>query len=253
MKHKRLAVLTVLILFISIGAYIIYTNTYKEEFNYVAIGDSLAAGRNSYGAYDYGYTDYIRDYLKQKDKLSSYVNYAVSGYSTDDVINDINYNRTIEVDGKDVGLKRALRESDLVTISIGANDLLKNVNFSSVSSLLSDRNNTLKIIDETFEKIKEVLSLVRQYAKGDIIVVGYYNPVPNLTKYKKSIDDIVDYSNKQYQKICNIGETYYIEISDVMRENSDYLPNPLDIHPNIQGYQAISSEIIKIIDKEVLK
>ena len=253
MKHKRLAVLAGLILFISISAFIIYSNTYKEEINYVALGDSLAVGRNSYGAYDYGYADYVRDYLKQNDKLSSYANYAVSGYSTENIINDINYNRTIEVDGIEVGLKRALRESDLVTISIGANDLLKNINISSVSSLLSDRNGTRKIVDETFEKIKDVLSLVRQYAKGYIIVVGYYNPIPSITKYKKSIDDIVDYSNKQYQQLCNTSEIYYAEISNVIESNSDYLPNPRDIHPNSRGYRAIGAEIIKIVDKEILK
>jgi lysophospholipase L1-like esterase len=246
-------VLVGLILFVSIGVFIIYSSTYKEEFNYVALGDSLAAGRNSYGGYDYGYADYVRDYLEQKDKLSSYANYAVSGYSTDNVINDINHNRIIEVEGKDIGLKRALRESDLVTISIGVNDILKNVNISSIASLLSDRSNTIRMVDKTFEKIKDVLSSVRQYAKGDIIVIGYYNPFPGLTEYKKNIDYIVDYSDKQYQKICNANETHYATISNVIGKNSDYLPNPLDIHPNIQGYKAISNTIIKIIDKEMLK
>ena len=133
MKHKRLIILVGLILFVGIGAFLIYSNTYKEEFNYVALGDSLAAGRNSYGVDDYGYADYVRDYLKQNDKLSSYANYAVSGYSTINIINDINYNRTIEVEETEIGLKRALRESDLVTISIGANDILQNINISSIS------------------------------------------------------------------------------------------------------------------------
>jgi len=253
MKHKRLVVLIGLILFVSIGAFIIYKTTYKEQFNYVSLGDSLTAGRNSYGGYDYGYTDYVRDYLEQNDKLDSYVNYAVSGYSTDDVINDINHNRIIEVDGIEIGLKRALRESDLVTISIGVNDILKKLNISSLSTWLSDRSSTTRIIDETFEKIKDVISLVRQYAKGDIIVVGYYNPLPELTKYKKNIDYLVDYSDNQYQKICNNSEIYYADISHVIESNSDYLPNPLDIHPNTQGYKAISEEIIKIIEEKILK
>ena len=253
MKHKRLVVLIGLILFVSISAFFIYHNTYKEEFNYVVLGDSLAAGRNSYGGYDYGYADYVRAYLQQNDKLSGYANYAVSGYSTENVINDINHNRIIEIDGVEMGLKRALRESDLVTISIGVNDILKNVTISSLSGLLSDRSNTTRMIDETFEKIKDVLSLVRQYAKGDIIVVGYYNPLPGLTKYKTSIDDIVDYADKKYQNLCNVDDTYYVDISTVMESNPDYLPNPLDIHPNTQGYKAISEEIIKIVDKEILK
>lgn len=76
MKKKRLLVMLVVLFVVSIGVLSIYKITYEEEFNYVVLGDSLAAGRNPYGVEDYGYTDYVRDYLHQEKKLKSYVSYA---------------------------------------------------------------------------------------------------------------------------------------------------------------------------------
>ena len=59
MTKKKILVLLGIALFVSVGVFIIYKRTYKEEFNYVVLGDSLSAGRNPYGTDDYGYTDYV--------------------------------------------------------------------------------------------------------------------------------------------------------------------------------------------------
>ncbi|MBQ7137188.1 MAG: SGNH/GDSL hydrolase family protein [Bacilli bacterium] len=252
MKHKKMIVLVLLILFVSIGVFSIYTGTYEEKFNYVALGDSLASGRNPYGVDDYGYTDYIKDYLNSKGKLNNYDNYAVSGYLVSNIIDDINYNRVLEKEDA-VGLKRVLRESDLVTISVGANDLLEGINLSNFATLFSDRDMTINKVDNIIENVENLLVLVKQYAKGDILVIGYYNPFPGLTKYKSQIDDVVMYADNRYNNLCNELDIHYVKISDVIGNNSEFLPNPLDIHPNKQGYAAISKKIIDIIDQEVLK
>ncbi len=251
MKKKKLLMLLLGLLVVSIGIFSIYRNTYKEEYNYVALGDSLAAGRNPYGVDDYGYTDYIRDYLKNENKLKNYVSYAVSGYTTSDVIDDINYNKIINVDDKNVGIKKTLRESDLVTISIGANDFLQNINISSIPSSLSDMETMKNTLDNIFSDIEDLLRLIKQYAKGDIIVIGYYNPLPSLEKYKESIDQVIDYIDVKYKELCDNNNVYYVEISDDFESNLDCLPNPLDIHPNKEGYEIISKEVIKVIKERV--
>lgn len=251
MKKKKLLVLLVGFIIISIGTFIIYQNTYKEEISYVAIGDSLAAGRNPYGVDDYGYTDYVRDYLKKENKLKNYISYAVSGYTTDDVIEDITYNKIVTVDNKNIGIKKALRESDLVTISIGANDFLKNINLSRLPSSLSDIETIKNNLDGILSDINNLIKIVKQYAKGDIIVIGYYNPLPNLEKYRNNIDKVIDYIDIKYKEICKNNDVYYIEISDDISKNNDCLPNPLDIHPSKEGYKIISKEIIKVIKEKV--
>lgn len=253
MKHKRLFILFFLLAFISIGTFSIYKTAYKQELNYVALGDSVAAGRNPYGVDDYGYTDYVRDYLKANKKLSSYVSYAVSGYTTLDVANDINLNKSIKVNGSLVNIRKALRESNLVTISIGANDFMHNINLSSLPSVLSDTDAAIKQVDETIEKVNELLSLIKKYAKGHILVIGYYNPLPRIERYKDNINKIVQYADKMYDSICVKSGVIYVKVSDIISKDDDYLPNPLDIHPSKEGYLVISDEIIKYLKTNVLK
>ena len=182
MRKKRLRYMLVVLLIISVCIFCIYRGTYREEFNYVALGDSLAAGRNPYGVDDYGYTEYVKDYLKKEGKLESYISYAVSGYTTNDVTNDISYNRIVDSNNKKVGIKKALRESDLVTVSIGANDFLQGINLSNIPNNLLDTETFKLKLERIFEDIDDLLKLIKQYAKGDVLVIGYYNPFPNLEK-----------------------------------------------------------------------
>jgi len=210
MNKKKIMFLVILSIVVSTFIYFIYNMSYKEEFNYVALGDSLAAGRNPYGIDDYGYTDYVKDYLKNKDKLASFVSYAQSGYTIEDIFNDINLNKSVIIDNKHIGIKKALRESDIVTLSIGANDLLKQINLMDLSKTLGDEGRIKNYIDDILIKANSLLKSIKQYAKGKIIVVGYYNPVPQLEDYKKDIDNIISYIYKEYQKKSKSNDIYYV-------------------------------------------
>ncbi len=253
MRRKKILILLSIIAFVCVGIFIIYKFTYHESFNYVALGDSVAAGRNPYGVDDYGYTDYVKDFLNTNHNLKSYVNYAVSGYKTKDILEDINYNRKIEINGKEENIRKSLRESDLVTISIGANDFLENINLSNIGNLLLNKQSILDKIDKVFDNIDQLLIMIKKYAKNDIIIVGYYNPLPMLTKYKDFINEIIDYSDNKYLELCNKHKIIFVKVSDIIGSNNDCLPNPLDIHPNKKGYELISKEIIAALEKKVFK
>lgn len=253
MTKKKILVLLGIALFVSVGVFIIYKRTYKEEFNYVVLGDSLSAGRNPYGTDDYGYTDYVRDYLKKENKLGSYLSYAVSGYAIDDVKNDINLNRSIIINNKNQNIRKVLREADIVTITIGANDLLKGINISSVPQLASNKASLVQKIDDIMIKLDALFELIKRYAKGKIIVVGYYNPLPHLEKYKNDIDEIVAYVDEKYESLCSKYSIYYVKTSEAISKNNDYLPNPLDIHLSKEGYKTIGKSVISLINKEIFK
>ena len=60
MKYKKL-IISILV-FLSI--FLIYVFANDKRMNYIALGDSLAAGQNPYGQISYGYADYISNYLK---------------------------------------------------------------------------------------------------------------------------------------------------------------------------------------------
>lgn len=236
-----------------LSIFIIYKLTFKDEINYVALGDSVAVGVNPYGEKVYGYPDYTKDYLQDLEKLGYFTKgFSKKGQKIDDLIEDINNNKTIIENGKHYNIKNRLRESNLVTLSIGANDFIDGITLDSIIDKLDATASQKKRIDEISVRFEELLKVIKLYAKGDIIVIGYYNPFPYLTSYKTEINDLVEYSNKKFQQICGKNNVYFVKISNSFDDRTDYLPNPFDIHPTVLGYNEIFKQIKKVIDDNIL-
>jgi len=229
-KHYKLLFMILILAFV----FSIYRLFPKQKLNYIALGDSVAEGRNPYGETGFGYTDFFYEKLNQEGKIKDYKKkYSHSGYTTTDVINDI-------IRSGDI--KRDLRESDLVTISIGANDFLdsldlKNVNFDNID--LYRKN-----IESIFPNIENCIKEVRKYAKNKIYIVGYYNPLPFLYKLgNEKIDMLFNYIDREYQKIADKYDCIYISNYELFKNHPEYLPNPMDIHPNLKGYEAMAKAL----------
>jgi lysophospholipase L1-like esterase len=228
--------------------------TVDNKVYYLALGDSLAAGQNPYKGISYGYTDYVSDYLRSKNKLSFYTKkFAVSGYRTTDLINDINQNKYVIIDNKKVTIKHALTKADVITLSIGANDLFYKLGITNIDLTYYNTANLNKYVDEVILDIEKLIVLIKKYCKEDIILVGYYNPLWSMRKiYAKDLDHVFVYANEQLKQISKKYNLYFADIHKLFEQNIEFLPNPLDIHPSNEGYSAISKEIVKIIDEKVL-
>ena len=231
-KYSKYIVMLLIVISI-FGIYYFFKN---DKLNYIALGDSLAEGMNPYGEVGYSYTNYFADYLKDNNKLSYYTNkYTKSGYTSSDLIKEIETNNL---------LKKDLRESDLVTVSIGANDFLNSINLTKldITKIPNLKDKVIPIIPNLDNCIKEI----RKYAKEDVLIIGYYNPIPFLFNTNVTdLDKLFAYIDEEYQQIANKYNCTYISIYQLFKNNSSYLPNPSDIHPNLKGYQAISKELIK--------
>ncbi len=241
----------ILILFVTLvlvlGIYKYFNQS--KKINYLPLGDSIAEGMNSYFEIGYSYTDYIRDYLKEHNKLGFYTkSFTKSGYKTADLKRDIDDNRVIEIDGKKVYLKEALRESDLVTLTIGANDFISKYNLQNFTSKIANTAEAKKNTDIAIENLKDLISIIRTYAKNRIIITGYFNPFPRLTEQKEMIDEIVKYFNYSIEQYCEEEGLEYIDFFDILEGNIEALPNPINIHPSIYGYELMANEIIKRLE-----
>lgn len=242
MKKILISCLIILVVFL------IYLCNMDKKVYYLALGDSLASGEGAYGKQIKGYSDYVSDYLKSKNLLEIYVSeFAKSGYRTTDLINAIEDNKKVRVNKKHATLQNALIKADLVTVSIGANDILNKLNTETPI----DYSNLYNYIDDLGDDLEELLSLMREYCKEDIVLVGYYNPYPYLNN--RNTEDIFNYLNTKYQKISEEYKVTYVEISTLFKENPQFLPSENDIHPSKDGYKAISGEIISAINKTLLK
>lgn len=243
MKIKTILVGSIIVLLV----FLIYLTTIDKKVYYLAIGDSLALGQTPYGNSDYGYTDYVKDYLNEKGILEKYIiNFADKSYRPTDLIRDIIDNKRILIDNKEQTIKNALIKADLVTLSIGLNELLYKFGITNINN-----EEVYNYIDEMMVDMDDLLKMIKEYCKEDVMVLGYYRP----TLYLKNeeITKYIDYANNKLRILCDNHEMYYVNVAPLLEKNTKFLPNPLDIHPSKLGYEAMASEIIKKIDKTLLK
>jgi hypothetical protein len=109
-------------------------------------------------------------------------------YRTTDLLRDIKENKSIIINNKKQTIKNALIKADLITLSIGYNDLLYKISIEN-----NDKNELLNHVDGVMEDIDELLNYIKEYCKEDIIVLGYY--VPNLHKKNEIINEYIKYAN----------------------------------------------------------
>lgn len=231
---KKIIFLAVVVTFV----FFVYLLNIDKKVYFLALGDSLAVGTNSFNEEVYGYTDYIRDYLESNNKLEKYIKqYATNGYRVADIMNDINYNKKLVVNNEEITIKNALVKADVLTLSIGSNDLLNHLKYNEKSN---------EYIDEVINDIDSLLNIIRKYCKEDIFIIGFYNPF----YYINDMNESIEYANKLLKEVSNKYNINYIEVSDLFKDNK-YLPNPLNIHPSKEGYLYISKRIIKEIEKKV--
>lgn len=127
-KTSMLLSLIVVFLFSMTGTVFGKAATSQTGYNYVALGDSLAAGQPPNGEqmdiYEgYGYTDYIYKYLQSEDAAGSFDNLGVSGTKSTELLGYLTYNSpTYDSDMVD-----SIKNDDnpvIVTLDIGADDIL---------------------------------------------------------------------------------------------------------------------------------
>ena len=175
------------LLIICLLVYTIYYFNHTDKITYISIGDYLSVGIDSNGNTNYGYSNYLSNYLKDKDLLKSYNNYfSTSGTRIVDLKNKLETNWTIKKDGKSLSLKKCLREAELVTLSVGMDDILTNLTLSTVSVENLTNEEITAIVDKTIKDLEKLFKELRKYAKEEIIFIGFYNPLEeeNLTKIK---------------------------------------------------------------------
>lgn len=247
MKLKRILVISVIFLTV----FLIYLSTIDRKVYYLALGDSLSTGTTPYGGVDYGFTDEIRDYLKRNHLLEEYVNeYATPGYRTTDVARDIIDNKKVNSNHHVRTLKNALIKADLVTLSVGSNDLFSKIGLQ-VTGLNPNTEALYGYVDEIAVDLSKLLDLIREYCKEDILLLGIYHPIPS--RSSPSLDDVFAYANKKFEEVAHDYQVEYINIYQAFLNNASYLPNPADFHPSKEGYQTISANMIEILEKTMLK
>ncbi len=121
---RLLNLISVTVLTATIGV----SSAFAQTENYVAIGDSLAAGQTPYQEIDTGYSDLIAMRLGLIGQIGHYTKeLAFPGFTTIDVLQRVKSTEASEL----------LANATLITISAGANDLLRLVQVNPSAGTLT--------------------------------------------------------------------------------------------------------------------
>ena len=232
---KKILVLGVII----ISIFLIYLTTIDKKVYYVSLGDEISLGMTKEGYYEKSYSIYIKEYLEEKNKLETFIDdYATQGYRITDLINDINNNKEVEETNKTI--KNALIKSDLITLSIGTNDIISKINTEKTLTKI-DYNRLYKNIDEIIEDLDKLLKLMREYCKEDIILIGI-----DINTEDEKLTQIINYANEKFKGTSEKYRIYYLD--SFKNEIKEF-----KIYPTIDEYKQISEQIIDIINNNLLK
>lgn len=232
---------------------IIFFLTQDKKIYYLSLGDSLAVGTTADSSNYYSYGDYIQKYLEKNNKLEFYTkNFSYENYRSIDLLNDLNINKKIIIDNKQISIKNALIKADIVTLSIGMNDLFYKLNVMN-DLKLNNQSSIYNYVDESLGDINKLLFELRKACKEQIIVIGFYNPFINYNNnMAQDADPIIKYANNKLENIVLKYNMTYINTYNIFINHPEYLSDSLNIHPTILGYKSISTDIINNINKKTL-
>ena len=231
----------------------IFFITRDKQIYYLSLGDSLAAGQTPNNTIEESYGDYVAGYLKDKEILEFYTKkFSKSGYRSIDLLNDLNNNKKIKIDGKKITIKHALIKADIVTVSIGSNDLFYKLNVGNEFDM-NEFDDIYTYVDEAISDVDKLLYELRKSCKEQIMVFGFYNPFTNFSSsLANTVEPVIVYANEKMKNLVKKYDMTYVDIHDMFLANDNYLPSKLEIHPTKDGYKAMAKSVINLIDKKTL-
>lgn len=213
-----------------------------HDIKVVMVGDSLTEGVGDESKKG-GYLPYLKELLEKEKGINKaeLINFGVRGHRTTQLLDRL----------ENPEVMNAVREADMVLITIGGNDIMK---------VLRDNISDLKLEDFDREKrlynqhLREILTNIRSFNSGtSIVLVGLYNPFSSSLPEINEIDQVISDWNISSQNLTSqMDHAYFVEISDLFAENVNELLYTDYFHPNKKGYELIAQEVYRKLDKDVL-
>lgn len=242
MKIKKKYQALIIFILICLSIFLIYKNNNKNNVNYTSLGDGFSLGKDSFGRIDYGYSDYVKDYLLENKKLNKYIkSFSDEKMNIEKLYEYILINKKITLKNKEFNLRNVLRETEILTMSIGLNDLIYGIATIQIKSPF-EVDNVINEIDINFNTL---INEIKKYYKGKIYVIGYYkSPL-----YNSITNDSIEKLNKIFKENKDV---VYIAIDNIINDNNNF-SNPNSYYPNRIGHKIISQKIISKISKSLEK
>ena len=229
-------------------------STKDQKLDYLALGDSLAAGQTPDKQLGKGYTDYLANQLNKIDRLASFdKRFAVPGYTTTDLLNDLQTNVVKPgIDGNNVDIHSSIQNAELITIDIGANDLLKQIIIDQTTgALIADQQKLIAALTGVGENLVAILTQIKTLnPNANVYLMGFYNPFPYASvETKAQLNSLLNQLNLTIENAGKPFSVTFVPTANSFALNGPaLLPNPQDIHPNKAGYLTLANQFWKTIN-----
>lgn len=202
------------------------------SYQYTAIGDSLTTG---FGALPgSGFVPVYRRMAEVRLRgFVAYTNLGVNGLTSTELERRVSRNSSF---------RQGIKEADILTISIGGNDLIQ-----ASKAAQAQPSNTSRILREALQDCKQnfsnvidqVYRLKSGYGQPYIIrVVGLYNPYPRIGEATDWVQQFNRYASQYSNQVYSFANIY----PDFVGRERELLF--LDhLHPNGRGYRTIAEHL----------
>ncbi|MEO4054851.1 GDSL-type esterase/lipase family protein [Solibacillus sp. CAU 1738] len=204
-----------------------------REIHYLALGDSLTRGiGDEYNRY--GYTVRLAEKLEQWPAITKVQldNRGKRGRRSDQLL------ELLEKGHYD----KELAQADLITITMGGNDVMKIVK-SDIFSLRKEMFDAER--DDFNVRYAKIINAIRERnAEVPLILIGFYNPFSIITDEVTPFESIIFEWNEDIEMLANEDvNACFVPVSDLFETNEDMVYHTDFFHPNAAGYEKMTERI----------
>jgi len=279
LKHPRMnkvsavagALALILILVSGIAAKPTQAAPAVDDYLIVALGDSITAGYEpgmTEQSVPYGFVERLKEQGLFHARTSA-VNYGILGLTSEGLKNYVTaIQKGVPVAGADIqanlpdpriasfasGVAQAkadLQKADLITITIGGNDLLKLLPDMKNISLDQLRAQGDEVLTHYGDNLREIVRILQELnPSAQIVIADQYQPVPKLAgtaiydelqQFAGKFTGIVDGVVADHAGDAKPVKAAHVAAAFIGREISlTHIFSDTDIHPNQAGYEEIA-------------
>ncbi|TBL68538.1 GDSL-type esterase/lipase family protein [Paenibacillus thalictri] len=212
----------------------------KQQVRIVALGDSLTSGTGDLSGK--GYVGQVRDKLeKQLGKpVFVYNNYAVPGYRTKDVLTAIDTKKDMSA---------ALKEADLIMLTIGGNDLFEGgTGVFDQSSQGFNAQAAAERMPEALKRLETILDYVaKQNDQAPIFYIGLYHPFLDMDPAREGSAVVQKWNQAAFEIANKYPHMIMVPTYDLFELNLNKYLYSDHFHPNQDGYERIAERVAQIL------
>lgn len=214
------------------------TKQQNEPIHIVGLGDSLTAGIGDEKK-DGGYIGSLERIFTNKDCPTFVNNLSLKGLKSKELLNILD----------DANVKATLEKADIITFTIGANDLLSAI---KNSKMLTDSAMLNKTERNYAQNIEKILAKIRSLnGEAHIYFIGLYNPLAQIFPDVDHLDLLVTkWNNISENNTKKMSKTHFVPIDKEFAEQLHLYLAEDNFHPNHLGYEVIAKRLLSIMMNE---